>query len=148
MSVTVEETHDQFRIEIDDDELQRALDAYVQQLGIDATSALGIGPTEQAELFRDFVADVLSKMKLRPGRTDWPDQFWLAAVQRTSERSLGVEEVTVSLGAQRVYFWGCEIGRLVRVGRLAFAFGKVNERALPPEMRPADDDDDLEGRGC
>lgn len=122
MVLTVEETHDRYRIQVDADELGKALDAYVHDLGAEATSALGIGPEEQAELFKEFVDDVLSGMKISSDHCGWPDQFWRAAVQRTSERSLELQEVQVSLSSKRVYFWGCEIGHLIQQGSLRFQF--------------------------
>lgn len=149
MTFSVEETHDQFRVQIDADELQRALDAYVEELGVQAASALGIGPEEQAELFRVFVSEVLSRMKVKSDRNNWPDQMWRAVVQRTSGRPLGLEEVLVSLNARRIYFWGCEIGHLILQGSLQYQFDPVEHRAVPPEMHTSDDEeDDFKGRGC
>jgi len=140
MVLVVEETHDYFRVEIDAGELQRALDAFTGDLGVEATSDLGIGLEEQAELFRKFVSDVLQWIRIRYDEPDRLEHMWRTLVHRTSERPNSLKEVQTSFSSRRVYFWGCEIGRLVRLGSLRFRFDSEDDRETSPGESYGDSD--------
>lgn len=125
---------DAYRIVINREQLRAALQEYVK---IQGDSHLhGLSGEQQIVLFANFVARVLMWIHITEQELEWPERIWRCLVGIPKSRRIhGLPEVQISLNTAQVYFWGCEIGRLVVAGSVEPSFDPVTERALPQEMR-------------
>lgn len=152
MSFDVQEIHDAYRIRIDNERLELALEFFRDECSV--TTKQGLTKEQQVQMFREFCADYLTRALIRQDRTDLPDIFWCSFVGRNYSRPVSLGEIQISLNSSKIYFWGHEIGRLVKMGRLRFSFGVEDESpsALGVEVDDANYDDDGEQgvgiRGC
>jgi len=101
-----------YRVDIDGARLELALEKYAQFPANQPAGVIsGSTRSQQAELFRRFVINVLSRSMFGENEFRWPDIFWRSLPQNT-QRPMDLGEVVLSANTHKVYFWGYEIGTL------------------------------------